>query len=148
MSDRLSRFHRILLWLMILQGTLGVVFLAAPDRILDATRVIAPIEVNVLIRVAGAFVVGTALIAWFALRSNSWAETRLFTWFVATAYLMIVIVRTAAIATGTAGGRWQAGIIELCIGLGFGWESVRRARDSHQPRQTSRPVRPSETPVP
>ena len=53
----MSRFHRALLWLMILQGVLGVAFLAAPDRVLDATRIIAPVEVNVVVRVVGAFVV-------------------------------------------------------------------------------------------
>jgi hypothetical protein len=142
MSDRLSRFHRTLLWLMVLQGVLGVVFLVAPGRVLDSIRIIAPIEVNVLVRVAGAFVVATALTAGFAIRSNSWTETRLFTWFVAAAYLMIVIVRVSALATGTAGGRWQAGIIDFVFGVGFAWESVRRIRDSHPRRQVSGPVTP------
>jgi hypothetical protein len=55
----------------------------------------------------------------------------LFTWFVAAAYLMIVIIRGFALATGTAGGRWQVGVVELVFGVGFAWESVRRRRDSH-----------------
>jgi len=63
--------------------------------------------------------------------------TRLFTWFVAAAYLMIVMVRVAALATGTGGARWQAGIIELVIGVGFGWESVRRIGDSKSQRHGS-----------
>jgi hypothetical protein len=131
MSDRLSRFHRALLWLVVLQGVLGVAFLAAPDRFLDTARIIAPVEVNVVVRVVGAFLVAAALTAGFALRSDSWAQTRLFTWFVAAAYLMIVIVRGLALATGTAGGRWQVGMIELVFGVGFAWESVRRIRDPH-----------------
>ncbi len=61
---------------------------------------------------------------WFALHSDSWAATRLFTWFVAAAYLIILIVMLAALATDTAGARWQAGIIELVIVVGFGWESA------------------------
>jgi hypothetical protein len=146
MSDRLSRFHRLLLWITIVQGMLGVAFLLAPQRVLTFTQISAPIGVTALVRVAGAFLVATALTAGFALRANSWAETRLFTWFVAAAYLMILIVRVAALATGTAGAKWQAGIIELVIGVGFAWESARRIRHS-----TSKPhasVTTTETRVP
>jgi hypothetical protein len=148
MSDRLSRFHRALLWLVVLQGVLGVAFLAAPDRFLDTARIIAPVEVNVVVRVVGAFLVAAALTAGFALRSDSWAQTRLFTWFVAAAYLMIVIVRGLALATGTAGGRWQVGMIELIFGVGFAWESVRRMRDSHPLRHAPGPASTSGAPVP
>jgi hypothetical protein len=140
MSDRLSRVHRILLGLVVGQGVLGAIFLAVPARVLVATRVTASAEVNVLVRVAGAFVVATALIAGFALRSDSWAQTRLFTWFVAAAYLTIVIVRAAALAAGTAGIRWQAGLIEAVIGVGFAVESVRRSRDAHSRRRVSGPA--------
>jgi len=146
MSDRLTRFHRALLWLVALQGVLGVAFLAAPDRVLDATRIIAPVEVNVVVRVVGAFLVAAALTAGFALRSDSWAQTRLFTWFVAAAYLMIVIVRGLALATGTAGGRWQVGVIELVFGAGLTWESVRRMRASHPLRHAPDPASTSGAP--
>jgi hypothetical protein len=137
MSDRLSRFHRFLLWITIVQGVLGLAFLIAPERVLTATQISAPIEVTGLVRVAGAFLVATALTAGVGLRSDSWVATRLFTWFVTAAYLMIVMVRVAALATGTGGARWQAGIIELVIGVGFGWESVRRIRHSKSQRHGS-----------
>jgi cell division protein FtsW (lipid II flippase) len=140
MSDRLSRVHRILLWVLVLQGVLGVIFLAAPGRVLEATRISAPTEVNALVRVAGAFVLATAVTAAFALRTNSWAETKLFTWFVAVAYFMIVIVRAAAMATGTGDVRWQPGLVELVIGVGFSWESLRRLRDVHSRRRLSDPA--------
>lgn len=134
MSDRLTRLHRALLWLLVLLGVLGVAFLTAPERVLEATGIIAPIEVNVLVRVTGAFVVALAVTAVLALRSNSWAETRLFTWFVLTSYLMVLIVRVSALTAGTAGGRWQVAIFDLVIVVGFASESVRRIRASHSPR--------------
>ncbi len=140
MSDRLSRVHRTLLWLVVLQGVIGLAFLAAPDRVLDMVSIIAPVEVNVVIRVVGSFLVAAALTAGFALRTDSWAQTRLFTWFVAVAYLMIVIVRGFALATGTAGGRWQVGLVDLVFGVGFTWESVRRMRDSHPLSQAPGPA--------
>jgi hypothetical protein len=140
MSDRLSRFHRTLLWLLVVQGVLGVAFLAVPDRVLKATQIVAPIQVDGLVRVAGAFTLATALTAGFAIRSDSWAETKLFTWFVATAYLMIVIVRIMQLATGTSGARWQAGLFELVIGLGFAGESARRIKSSHPRRHMPYPT--------
>jgi hypothetical protein len=147
MSDRLSRKHQALLWLVVVQGVLGLAFLAAPDRILETASIIAPVEINIVVRVVGAFLVAAALTAGFALRTDSWAQTRLFTWFVAAAYLMIVIIRGLAVATDTAGWRWQVGVVELVFGVGFAWESVRRMRDSHPLRQTPGPASTSEAPV-
>jgi hypothetical protein len=143
MSDRLTRLHRALLWLLVLLGVLGVVFLTVPDWILDATGIIAPIEVNVLVRVTGAFVVAIAATAVLALRSDSWADTGLFTGFVLTAYLMVLIVRVSALAAGTAGGRWQVVIFDLVIVVGFAFESVRRIRASHPRREMPDPGRSS-----
>lgn len=130
MSDRLSGFHRAMLWVLVLLGVLGVVFLTVPDRVRDATGMAAPIEVNVLVRIIGAFLVAVAATAGFALRSNSWAETRLFTWFVAGGFLLITVVRISALATGTAGGRWQVAIFDFVVGVGFAIESLRRIRHS------------------
>jgi len=136
-SDRLTRFHRALLWLTVLQGVLGVAFFTTPGRFLDALGIAASTEVNVVVRVVGAFLVAAALTAVFALRSNSWVQTRLFTWFLAAAYLMIVVVRGLALATGTGGSRWQVGIIELVFGGGFACESLRRGSKSHPQRQVT-----------
>jgi hypothetical protein len=122
-------------------GVLGVAFLTVPERVLDANGIISPIEINVLVRVTGAFVVAIAGTAVLALRSDSWAETRFFTWFVLTAYLMVLIVRVSALAAGTAGGRWQAAIFDLVIVVGFASESVRRIRASHPRREMPDPVR-------
>jgi hypothetical protein len=124
-------------------GVLGVAFLTVPERVLDANGIISPIEINVLVRVTGAFVVAIAGTAVLALRSDSWAETRFFTWFVLTAYLMVLIVRVSALAAGTAGGRWQAAIFDLVIVVGFASESVRRIRASHPRREMPDPVRSS-----
>ena len=135
MSDRLTRLHRALLWLLVMLGVLGVAFLTVPERVLDANGIISPIEINVLVRVTGAFVVAIAGTAVLALRSDSWAETRFFTWFVLTAYLMVLIVRVSALAAGTAGGRWQVVIFDLVIVVGFASESVRRIRASHPRRE-------------
>jgi hypothetical protein len=121
-------------------GVLGVAFLTVPERVLDANGIISPIEINVLVRVTGAFVVAIAGTAVLALRSDSWAETRFFTWFVLTAYLMVLIVRVSALAAGTAGGRWQAAIFDLVIVVGFASESVRRIRASHPRREMPDPV--------
>ena len=131
---RLTRIHRALLWLTVLQGVLGVAFLATPGRFPDALGITASVEINVVVRVVGAFLVAAALTAVFALRSNSWVQTRLFTGFLAAAYLIIVVVRGLALATGTGGSRWQVGIIELVFGGGFAWESLRRGSKSHPQR--------------
>ena len=140
MSDRLTRLHRALLWLLVLLGVLGVVFLTVPDCILDATGIIAPIEVNVLVRVTGAFVVAIAATAVLALRSDSWADTGLFTGFVLTAYLIVLIVRVLALVAGTAGGRWYVAFFDLVIVAGFASESLRRVKASHPRHQEPDPT--------
>jgi len=131
LSDQLSRVHRVLLWLLAVQGgVLGVTFLAVPDRLLESMRITGPAEAHVLVRVVGAFVIATGGAALLALRSNSWAETRLFTWFAAGAYLLIVAARVLEIVTGNASSPSLAGAIEVVLAVGFAMEILRRRMDA------------------
>jgi hypothetical protein len=131
LSDQLSRVHRVLLWLLAVQGgVLGVAFLAVPDRLLESMRITGPAEAHVLVRVVGAFVIATGGTALLALHSNSWTETRLFTWFAASAYSLIAAARVLEIVAGTAGSPSLAGAIEVVLAVGFATESLRRRMDA------------------
>lgn len=80
MSDRIGSLHRFWLWAcLVLLGALGVIFLVAPGALIDQLGVDASERLTGILRLASSVLIAEAVIVGFAIRSDSWSETRLIT---------------------------------------------------------------------
>jgi hypothetical protein len=88
MDDRISTLHRILLWLAGLTGLVfGLAYYLAPRGATTALGIFAPDLMAIC--TIGAFLLGGAVGAGFALRSGRWSETRIVTYYLMSWNILI-----------------------------------------------------------
>ena len=131
MNDNLTTFHRGLLWLATVVWTFfgaGLYLFPVQFETMQGVATVDPDP----IRGIGGFLLGSAIAAWFCLRSGKWSEVRLVTLYLATWNILNGLSVLTGMLLGTVEMALLPNLISLLI-FGLGMAYVYWQRMAHQP---------------